>query len=309
MKLLLIVILMVLLSSAAGSAPLTVEEYVKVAAPRISFADLLAPEDGAEDRAYLVGIDLGPAPGKGEVRYFSRQYLQYLLRREGVDPQDFYFPDQVAVESNLQKITGVELEESIRDLLAEKKPEIIIDFSRGMDDIYYPAGELELMVEMGNNLRIPGNNTLNLELFIEGESWEKIRVAAFLDQEIELFRAGQDLGSGDIITTDCLVEDRVLFSQAPTGFIDNHRDLEGYRVRRSLQAGTIICSHHLEEVPLVERGDRVTLELIQPGFAISLPGEAMQSGNPGSEILVRNLFSGGTMRGRVTDRGTIEIKK
>ena len=309
MKLLLIITLMVLFSSAAGGAPLTVEENITVASSRISFADLLAPENDADEWDNLVGIDLGRAPGQGEIRYFSRQYLQYLLRREGVDPQDFSFPDQVAVETNLQKIAGAELREKIRDLLAEKKPEIIIEFSRGIDDIHYPAGTLELLVETGNNLRIPGNNTLNLELRIEGDTWEQLRVPAFLDREIKVFRAGQDLDSGNIITSDCLAGDRVLHSQAPTGFIDATRDLEGYRVRRNLQAGTIICSHHLEEVPLVERGDRVTLELKQPGFAISLPGEAMQSGNPGSEIMVRNLFSGGTMRGRVTDQGTIEIKK
>ncbi len=302
-----VILLILVLFCPAGFAAYTLEESITVAVARISFVDLVQVEMDEEMREKLAGIDLGPAPGKEENRQFSRQYLEYLLRREKVEVQEWEIPGRVTVKTELEKIRGEDLQEKIQHLLIKEIPGVIVEFPRGVDSIFHPRGEIHLDLVLPRHMRVPGNNSLTVGFSVGDEEWEKKRISVFLDREVQVYRVVQDLESGEEITTHFLEKEYVRESDLPRGFLTAGGKLQDYRVRRTVEIGSILCSHHLEEVPLVERGEGVTIKMIFPGFSISLAGEAMESGGAGDNIRVRNLFSGEVVSGEIIGDKLIEI--
>lgn len=60
--------------------------------------------------------------------------------------------------------------------------------------------------------------------------------------------------------------------------------------------------------PAINRGDAVTIAVGGPGFSVSQPGEAMESGPVGAWIRVRGLAAKAQqMRGRVASAGVVEV--
>ena len=63
-----------------------------------------------------------------------------------------------------------------------------------------------------------------------------------------------------------------------------------------------------EAAPAVLRGDAVTISVSGDGFAVSQPGEALESGAPGAWIKVRGLGQGAqVLRGKVLRPGLVGI--
>ncbi len=303
-----VILILVILFSQPVLSGYSLEESITVAESRISFACLIDFEDEEELQGKLAAIDLGPSPGLGQEKQFSRQYLEYLLRRENIDFNSWEIPDRINVKTDLQIIGERELKEKIKEKLKGKIPGVIVDFTRGVSETAYPRGDLQLSLELGSSFRVPGNNTISLALFSKGELWKTIRIPVFLDRKIPVYLVSTDLGINQKLTEDNLEIKVMPESKLPRGFIPAGDEMDGYRTRRNLSQGSILCSHHIEETPLVERGAEIKIEIISTGFSISIPGEAMESGKKGDEIRVRNLFSGEVMQGKIIGDKKIEIE-
>ncbi len=81
----------------------------------------------------------------------------------------------------------------------------------------------------------------------------------------------------------------------------------GLRVRRSLRRGRPFRTSDVESVPVVERGDRVTLLLENGPLRIQTLGRARESGAIGDWIRVENLDSRKEISGRVDREGVVRV--
>jgi flagella basal body P-ring formation protein FlgA len=79
----------------------------------------------------------------------------------------------------------------------------------------------------------------------------------------------------------------------------------GKRMKASLSAGDILYAYHFEAIPLVKRGDMVTIVAQNGSFKVTAPGEARNSGAKGEEVRVKNLTSRRIIRGRVIGPGMV----
>ncbi len=307
MKATAVILLIAVLFCPAVMAGYSLEESITVETPRILFADLVGRVPDEEIIEKLGRIDLGPAPREGEKRQFSRQYLEYLLRRENIDLTGWKIPARINVKTNLVEIQGIKLQKMIIELLEKEISGLIVEFPRGIEDVFYPRGEIQANLAWRGNLRIPGNNTITVVMNSGGLEWEKIRVPVFLDREIRVFRVIRDLPDNQELTPDFLEAEYFQESELPRDFISAEESLEGFRTRRGLEAGTILCGFHLEEIPLIERGEAIPIRFNSAEFSISVPGEAMEDGKTGDIIRVRNLFSGEIMQGKIKGEKEIEI--
>ncbi len=307
MKIAALILLIAVIFCQGVSAGYSVQENITVETPRISFAELVDWVLEEEIMEKLGKIDLGPAPGKGEKRQFSRQYLEYLLRRENIDFAGWEVPGRVNVKTDLVEIRGKELEERIAELLGEEIKGVIVEFPRGIEGVFHPRGEVLVKLEWRGNLRIPGSNTITAVLSSEGLEWEKFRVPVFLDREVQVYRVINDLPGNQELNPDFLRKEYSRESDLPRDFIGTENSLEGFRARRELETGTILCSFHLEEIPLVERGEEITILFNSTDFSISVPGKTMEDGKNGEIIRVRNLFNGEIIQGKIKSEKIIEI--
>jgi flagella basal body P-ring formation protein FlgA len=82
----------------------------------------------------------------------------------------------------------------------------------------------------------------------------------------------------------------------------------GKTVSRSVGANMPIIDNTLGDVPLIKKGQRITLVASAPGFKITTIGEARQDGLPGQQIKVVNLSSKRDIRGIPLDENNVRVE-
>lgn len=81
----------------------------------------------------------------------------------------------------------------------------------------------------------------------------------------------------------------------------------GMRLRRPVQADTVISPNQLEQDEAVKRGDRVVISAANSQVAVRMPGEALEGGSTGSQIRVRNTRSGRIVNARIIAPGQVQV--
>ena len=71
--------------------------------------------------------------------------------------------------------------------------------------------------------------------------------------------------------------------------------------------GAVLSADHVEQVPVIFRGDEVELVAASSGIWVSARGVAVQDGSVGNRIRVRNRDSGRIVQGTVMDNGTVDM--
>lgn len=121
-----------------------------------------------------------------------------------------------------------------------------------------------------------------------GDQGEQVR---YMQAEITVISrylvASRDLDSGTLIDADMLAFRQGDLSRLPQQAVLDPDEVIGQQTKRALAAGTTIQHHQLRELPLVERGQTVTLEAGGSGFRITREGKAMAPGGLGERIRVR----------------------
>lgn len=84
-------------------------------------------------------------------------------------------------------------------------------------------------------------------------------------------------------------------------------ETEGYRVKSSIQKGTIVTMNLLEKIPDIEAGKVTTIVYSQSGFQITAEGVAMQTGSTGEYIKVKNKTSNKIVIARIIDSNNVAV--
>lgn len=80
-----------------------------------------------------------------------------------------------------------------------------------------------------------------------------------------------------------------------------------YRTRMTVPAGAVISRVLAEPLPLVRRGQQVTLQASVGGIAISMAGEALADAGRGERVRVRNRQSGKMLEGQVVAEAQVRM--
>lgn len=122
----------------------------------------------------------------------------------------------------------------------------------------------------------------------------------------EVVVAARDLTRGEILSAeDLVVEAREFRSGEP-----DPRSLEefvGLRASRSILAGAPLTELNVEVVPVIERGDAVTILVRSAGLVVTAPGVARGSGGIGEIITVENTLSKQRLQAEIIDAHTVEV--
>ncbi len=87
-----------------------------------------------------------------------------------------------------------------------------------------------------------------------------------------------------------------------------HEMPPGGRLRVPLRAGEALRAHHVEAVPPVRQGERVTVRMQRSGLAIETYGESLQDGQLGRAVWVRTVGALGAVRGVVAAPALVEVQ-
>ncbi|MEC7814770.1 MAG: flagellar basal body P-ring formation chaperone FlgA [Pseudomonadota bacterium] len=133
----------------------------------------------------------------------------------------------------------------------------------------------------------------------------------FVTASIEVFGpalvAARPLARGERLTEALLTTQEVQVNASRKGALTDPAAIEGMRMRRPVNAGTVMSPDLLEAPHAIERGDHVIIVASSGGFSVSTRGKALDSAEIGEQVLVENLRSARTIKATATAPGRVEI--
>ncbi|UQG60931.1 flagellar basal body P-ring formation protein FlgA [Marinobacter sp. M3C] len=119
--------------------------------------------------------------------------------------------------------------------------------------------------------------------------------------------ASRPLARGERLRADMLSQQTVVVNASRRGTIAEAQLIIGMEVRRSINSGSLITPDLLSAPDAVERGDHVMITASSGSFTVRSRGKALANAAIGEQVLVENLQSSRTIKGRVTAPGQVLI--
>lgn len=168
-------------------------------------------------------------------------------------------------------------------------------------------GALRTQLSTREERPFSGRVAITVELFAGEQLLRRGVISAVVRVEEDVFVAARDLRRGDVLAEQDLRRVRRDASRIPSDAIRDPSQAVGLRATRSLRADRVLRRSQVENVPVVGRGDRVTLVLESGSIQIRAVGRAVEAGAVGDWIRVTNLDSKRELSGRVDREGRVHV--
>ncbi|GAB4317070.1 MAG: hypothetical protein Kow0074_05440 [Candidatus Zixiibacteriota bacterium] len=109
----------------------------------------------------------------------------------------------------------------------------------------------------------------------------------------------------DVIHQGDVARDWVDITRYVNWTMTNPDSLNGCRAARTINAGSLVDRRWVEKIPLVQRGDRVTLEYEARGVRVTANATAMEDGYRRQTIRVKTEYANRLLDAVVTGAGTV----
>ena len=119
--------------------------------------------------------------------------------------------------------------------------------------------------------------------------------------------AAESMARGSVIAADQLIVEERELDRLAHGHLSDPAAAAGLQLKRPLSAGQVLTPGMVESLPMVERGQRVTLAARRGGFEVRMRGLALTDGAAGQRIRVRNLSSSRDVEGVVRSAQVVEV--
>lgn len=141
----------------------------------------------------------------------------------------------------------------------------------------------------------------------QGERPWRMFVTAFVEVFGPALVAARPLARGERLTQALVTTQEVQVNASRKGALTDPAAIDGMRMRRPVNAGTMMSPDLLEAPNAIERGDHVIIVATSGGFSVSTRGKALASAEIGEQVLVENLRSARTIKATATAPGRVEI--
>lgn len=290
---------------------------------RVRLADIASVETAdAAVKAELERLSLGVSPRVGQTLSLRADGVRLLLRRDkellNIAEKDVAFEGAAMTRVRVmsQEIESSALLDPLRRWVENAAvttfgaERVEVEFLTTPPKVTVPKGDwtvesglkrlparLPAMLSMPVSVAVDGVPYQNLTLALKLRAYRTIAVAT------RAIHRHEELALGDIEMKE--TDLTTLNGETP---VDSADDLLGWRATRNLSAGDPLTRENSESVPVIAKGDPITLYLEAPQMRLVLVGEAEQDGRPGDVIRCKNLRSGKTVRGVVIGERLVRVE-
>jgi flagella basal body P-ring formation protein FlgA len=309
-------------STPAAGVTLRFHEQVEVSGGQILLSDVasIQTEDEAL-RGRLAKVPLGAAPRVGQDYLLRADITRLALRRErealGITDQDVAFTGAktVRVRTSGQTVEPEQLLESLRGWLTDRAVET---YGAERVELEYLMTPPPARVPKGawtaeSQIRVLPTRpqpvfSLPVNVSVDGSVFQTVTMALKLRVYRTVAVAARALHRHEELTeTDVEMREMDLTTTGGYAAFGAAADVLGRRATRMIRLGEPLTAQNVEPVPLVERGDPVTIFLESPRIRIMTMGEAQQAGREGDVIRVKNVRSGQMIRCIVTGERVVRV--
>jgi flagella basal body P-ring formation protein FlgA len=264
--------------------------------------------------------DLDVAEVAGGPMAVSREQVALRLRLAGLEPQQFRVEGvaRALVSPAPVPLTEAAVVEAVRRALRRALPgqtaETTARLTRPVQvpPLALAAGDvLGLDAALVGTSRVPGRVTAEVAVLVNGVR----RAAAPVEVDVQPYQEvavpRRRIEAGEALTEENLQLERRPADVA-NGWLPGRQALAGARARRPLPPGQPLRPGDVEAAPqgrpvVIKARDLVKLVARVGPLRVTTVGEALQEGQEGQVIRVRNVDSKNVVQGRVLDQATVEV--
>jgi len=276
---------------AWASPVIEIRAYTKIKKQKvIRLSDIAKLEGFAKAmQKKLKAIVLGNAPEVGEKRIFTNRAIAEILRKNlnSEDKPQFKIPRKIVIENKGFELSKQNIEKDLKKLWGKKcracrfvvtsmsLPLFHYEMKTAKWEVFYD-GPLP-KVTVSARIKVDEKSALINTYWVTGtvEVHKKVPVLK------RAFYIGERIREGDF----SYQWRNVAFY---TDGIPEKHELIGKRVRLSLRADSILLFNSIEREKALKRGDTVRVTSGKEGWQVSILGKALQDGQVGDRIHIKN---------------------
>jgi flagella basal body P-ring formation protein FlgA len=210
-----------------------------------------------------------------------------------------------------QTISEKQFQSLFFDYVCEKSgrsPEdVVVSRFRISGNKSIPAGGVRLRVDQPRQGELKGFVRLNVLVEVDGAVRNRVSLSGWVDTYQRVVFAGSDLKRGQRIERGDLYMDRVNIARMSSNTAIDIESIVGHQCKHHIRSGTAIKTWMLERVPVVSKGDLVTILAESAGVRLTVPGRVMETGFKDEPVAVENIMSQKKVYATVVDGSTVTV--
>lgn len=309
-------IFLILLTMSISGMTIELQDRAVVSGKDVLLKDLAVVTDCTENELERINlIYIGNAPLIGKSRMIDSNYIIARLLQAGISRASFQIKGakRIQVETLFQILKPESIIEYAKNYIittiGNSKQKIRLEPVQSIREIKLPLGEIEFKVCSSFS---PQNYCkqfyVPVEIIVGGKQYQTIRVNFRIQRFEDVVIADEDINRHQVLTQSMLkiVEKEVSsLQERPFNQIET---IIGKQTVAIVKKGSMLTSDMVEIIPLIKRGDIITIKNEIGPLVVTTLGKSQDDGMLGQKIRVQNLDSKTVVVGRVQDKQTIIIE-
>ena len=209
--------------------------------------------------------------------------------------------ETINFDKEIRQFLYAEINSYLRSINSQsQRQNIVLFIPKGSENLSCD----ELQITRSQN-HTPPAGRVSISISCPSPAW-RFRASAKVSVWTELVVAKHTLNRGKVLNEQDLVYKSVDLSKyRHTG--GTHIDqLLGLTVKREIDKGTVISNRYLEKQYLINKNEHISLQINTATFSANVKAIALEDGQRGEIINVKNLSSKKVVQGRVIAQGVAE---
>lgn len=219
------------------------------------------------------------------------EFVSVARTYQTVDDETYlkYFRDHVT-----ERLTGSDMEFQIRRFkVIGNRP--------------FPEGDLEIKLANAGGGDYTGSVSLSAIIYIDGSIERRVTLSGWVDRFEQVVCLLRPLPRHGVVSKEDLRLEKRNTTKLSGQFVKTFDRAVGKRLKHAVGAGDVLKMNGLEPVPVIERGDRVTIVAETGLLRVTALGIAQDQGAVGDQIRVKNCMGKKEIVAGIIDGSTVRI--
>jgi len=199
-------------------------------------------------------------------------------------------------------------EDYVCERLGKERSDIAVSRFKVGGNRPVPRGSLSVQLFQRGRGGIQKHVRLTAIVRVDQKVVGKVSLAGWVDVFEDLVCAARYLRRGDLIGPDDLYLVRKNLAHLSPHIVTDPAQVIGKTAKHNMRETLPIQTWMLENPPLLERGDRVTILAESGDLRVSVMGTALEAGSLGKRIKVQNAMSRKSIYAKVIDGSTVRVE-
>jgi flagellar basal body P-ring formation protein FlgA len=192
--------------------------------------------------------------------------------------------------------------------LNKSSADVVVSRFNVYDHQQVPAGPLTLEVYQKERGPLMGHVRLAAILKVNGVVQHEVRMGGWVDVFESVVCTTRPIRKGEVIQEEDLFMFRKNVSRVRGHTFTDKDKAVGLMARHNLKENTSLMEWMVENPPVLDRGDIVTILAQIGGLRVTVRGMALERGYPGEMVKVQNTMSQKTVIARVIDGSCVMVE-